>query len=376
MNSRTPLARKVYFEVTNTCNFRCDFCPIHVSARKPQFMDYEILGSGVDQVAEDRIADTVGFHVLGEPLLYPRILDAVSHAHGRGLNTVLTTNGALLTPEMVRSLCRAGLGEMMISLQMLGPEAHQGRGTALPFEEYYSRVVEAVAQMGRKGERTRVQIVTMSTWSRRFFDVDRPMHIGANAHGFADRLTDLFQDIYQAVGRPVPRTEIQRAVRRLNPLRPWYLRVDERISVSILPFVDWGNAFTARKVFPARFGYCSYLLSNIGVLSNGEVTICCGDYDGKASLGNLGDSSLASLLRSEPARTLARGQERMRLVHPHCQRCFGSTHPAKAAFKGLASVCLFKLAGFRPGAKQKERRLLRPGCPQAVGVPSQASAHL
>jgi hypothetical protein len=134
--------------------------------------------------------------------------------------------------------------------------------------------------------------------------------------------------------------------------------VDERVSVSIVPFIDWGNAFTSRRVYPARFGYCSYALNNIGVLSSGEVTICCGDYDGKAALGNLRERPLDLLLSSEPAQAIRNGLDHMRLVHPHCQKCFGSTNPAKAALKGLASICLFKLAGMRPGGEQKVRALL------------------
>jgi MoaA/NifB/PqqE/SkfB family radical SAM enzyme len=321
-------------------------------------MDYGLFRSAVDQIAGDRIAGTVGFHVLGEPLLYPRIAEAVEYARGRGLDTVLTTNGSLLTPETVRNLMGAGLGTLMISLQMLDAEAHRCRESRLSFEEYYARIVAAIGQVRRESRQTEVQVVTMNTWTRRFFDVDRPMRIAGSGRDLPARLVGVFHDVYRAVGREAPRAEIERAVRRLNPLKPSYLRVDERVLLSILPFMDWGNAFTTRRVYPAHVGYCSYLLDNIGVLSNGEVTICCGDYDGVTSLGNLREHSLASLLNSEPAQALREGLERMRLVHPHCRRCFGSTNPARAVVKGLVSVGVFKLAGFRAGEVQGERRLL------------------
>lgn len=368
---------KVYLEVTNACNFRCGFCPIHVSSRKPQFMDYALFRSGVDQIAQERIADTVGFHVLGEPLLYPHILDAVEYAHAQGLRTVLTTNGSLLTPDVVQGLAAAGLSTLIISLQMLGTEAHQCRGAALSYEAYYRRVAEAIGQLWRSSRCTQVQLVTMSTWTKRFFDIDRDVGIEANSRGFRPRLVSLFDNLYRATGRPVPRARLQQAVGRLSGPQAWHLRVDERVSVSIVPFIDWGNAFTSRRVYPARRGYCSYALNNIGVLSSGEVTICCGDYDGKTSLGNLRDRPLASLLSSEPAQAIRAGLDHMRLVHPHCQHCFGSTNPAKAAFKGLASICLFKLGGVRPGGEQKLRALLPEDVgryPQVLGAPGTGSA--
>jgi MoaA/NifB/PqqE/SkfB family radical SAM enzyme len=110
-------------------------------------MDHELFRAGVDQTVVGGIADTIGFHVLGEPLLYPNILDAVGYAHHRGLHTVLTTNGSLLTPEMVQGLARAKLGVLIISLQMLGAEAHQCREARLSYEDYYGRVLDAVGQI-------------------------------------------------------------------------------------------------------------------------------------------------------------------------------------------------------------------------------------
>jgi hypothetical protein len=347
MRENSAMVQRVYFEVTNACNFRCDFCPICVSTRRPRCMDLSLFQAGVDQIAERRIADSVGFHVLGEPLLYPHILDAVGYARAQGLRTGLTTNGSMLTADRVQGLLDAGLHALNISLQMIGPEAHECRESGLSYEEYLQRVMGALSQMRRANHRPEVEIMTMGTWSRPFFDVDRPMRLSGGGQGTADRLACLFHEVHLALGMRVSRDDVRRSVRRLSPLMPWRVRVDESVSVSMLPFMDWGNAFTTRKVHPAPFGYCNYLMNNIGVLSNGEVTVCCGDYDGKTSLGNLADSPLSMLLESEPAQAMKRGLQHLRLVHPHCGRCLGSTNPIRAAFKGLASACVFKRAQSR-----------------------------
>jgi hypothetical protein len=91
----------------------------------------------------------------------------------------------------------------------------------------------------------------------------------------------------------------------------------------------------------------------VGVLSNGEVTICCADFDGKTSLGNLGTESLASMLSSPSARAIREGFEDLKVVHPYCQRCIGSTNRVKAAIKGLVSIYLFKLLNFQPAEVQE-----------------------
>jgi hypothetical protein len=96
----------------------------------------------------------------------------------------------------------------------------------------------------------------------------------------------------------------------------------------------------------------------VGILSSGEVTICCADFDGHTSLGNLRTESLAVLLSSDKARRIREGFEEMKIVHPYCQRCFGSTNRVKALFKGLASIYFFRMLKFQP-AEVKQVAMLR-----------------
>jgi radical SAM protein with 4Fe4S-binding SPASM domain len=153
--------------------------------------------------------------------------------------------------------------------------------------------------------------------------------------------------------------EVKNALRRLSLLKPRLIRIDDHFAVSVLPFWDWGNAFTSRKVYPAKIGFCGYALNNVGVLSNGEVTICCSDYDGKTSLGNLRAESLTSILSSEQARAIREGFQKMKIVHPYCQRCIGSTNRIKTVFKGLVSICLFQVLKLQPAGKMGEVSLFQ-----------------
>jgi hypothetical protein len=139
------------------------------------------------------------------------------------------------------------------------------------------------------------------------------MRIAPNARGLPVRLVSLFEDLYDTVGKWIPRAELQRAVKRLNPLKPWVVRLDERIS-PVDPGSWTGATPSPRARCTPLFLAIAAMMNNIGVLS-GEVTICCGDYDGKTSLGNLQDTSLTALLTSQPAQAIRAGMERLRLVH-------------------------------------------------------------
>jgi MoaA/NifB/PqqE/SkfB family radical SAM enzyme len=67
----------------------------------------------------------------GEPLLYPELLPALARSQELGLNTILCTNGALLTPPLIRQLKHAGLDTLIISIDAASEELHD-RHRGLP----------------------------------------------------------------------------------------------------------------------------------------------------------------------------------------------------------------------------------------------------
>jgi radical SAM protein with 4Fe4S-binding SPASM domain len=78
-------------------------------------------------------------------------------------------------------------------------------------------------------------------------------------------------------------------------------------------------------VIEAEHGFCFGMRDHFAILYSGDVVLCCIDFDGKTSLGNLNQRSLAEILRSPELEEIVKGFHRGRLVHPHCRRCLGST---------------------------------------------------
>ena len=66
---------------------------------------------------------TVAFMGLGEPLLHPRFLDMVLLAKRRGLRTEVTTNALLLTTGLASGLLKAGLDQLVVSIDGASAEA-------------------------------------------------------------------------------------------------------------------------------------------------------------------------------------------------------------------------------------------------------------
>jgi MoaA/NifB/PqqE/SkfB family radical SAM enzyme len=103
---------------TRRCNLACGYCNEydHVSAPVPT----DVMLRRVDLLAGFRtgIVGITG----GEPLMHPEIDVIIKRIRHHGMMAGMITNGYLLTPEKIRSLNRAGLDYLQISIDNLEPD--------------------------------------------------------------------------------------------------------------------------------------------------------------------------------------------------------------------------------------------------------------
>jgi len=109
--------------VTNACNAHCRFCSFpQVAARDRVWADPERLFRGLHALKK------AGVQYLsitgGEPMLYPELLPAMALGRQLGLEMILCTNGALLTPGLIRKLKALDLHTFIISLDAASPQDH------------------------------------------------------------------------------------------------------------------------------------------------------------------------------------------------------------------------------------------------------------
>ena len=84
--------RHLFIETTAACNLTCTYCP---RERRGNHMDYALFTRLVDE-ATHYGRRSFSLHLFGEPLLYPKILDAISYLKARHHTVLLTTNGTHL----------------------------------------------------------------------------------------------------------------------------------------------------------------------------------------------------------------------------------------------------------------------------------------
>ena len=112
-----PLQCSLY--VTDQCNLDCAYCTEYDNSRPhPSLDDLTRWLTKIRDLGTVRVA-LVG----GEPLMHPDIVELVRRARSLGLAVSLTTNGFLLSKELVADLDRAGLEVMQISVDRMTPSA-------------------------------------------------------------------------------------------------------------------------------------------------------------------------------------------------------------------------------------------------------------
>ena len=86
--------RHIFLETTANCNLSCEYCP---REKIKEDMSFDLFKEIVDECSKYG-ARSFSLHLFGEPLLYPKIIEAIRYIKQRNRRhtILLTTNGTLL----------------------------------------------------------------------------------------------------------------------------------------------------------------------------------------------------------------------------------------------------------------------------------------
>lgn len=107
----------VQVETSSYCNMVCLGCPQKDMTRSRGFMDPELFEKIVDELGNYR--SRVWLHYMGEPLMHPKIFDLIEYASGKLSYFGMSSNGILLTRDMIERILDSELQRFEISLDSL-----------------------------------------------------------------------------------------------------------------------------------------------------------------------------------------------------------------------------------------------------------------
>ncbi len=229
--------------------------------------------------ALDGVTKYVYYHVMGEPLLHPRLPEFIRRASEKGFRSVVTTNGTLL-PRLGDELIASGVYKVNISVHSL-EEASEA-----DFAAYTDGCFDFADKASRAGV-----LVILRLWNSNY-------ESGGNMR-ILERLRRRFFD-----GEWVSAPNGARIRHRLH------LEYGERFDWPDKEAEDGGN-----NVF------CYALSDHFAILCDGSVVPCCLDRNGVLTLGNIFSQPLDKILDSDRARAMLEGFKRRSCTEELCCRC-------------------------------------------------------
>lgn len=273
--------KKIYIEITNSCNFDCSFC--FKTARATKFMTPDKFRLVVEKIRP--FTDYIYLHVLGEPLLHPRLDEILSIAEEVGININITTNGGLLERKK-EMLLKHSIRQINISLH----DAEEN--IAKDKWEVYLQTA-----MGFALEAAPKSYVSLRLWNTSNAE-------SAEFNAFClTKISDKFN---------LSLTQLEEKTNGNG------LKLAEHIFFNRAPRFEWPDENGAPSQTKKT---CYALRDHIAILADGQVVPCCLDADANLSLGNIFTENLAEILQKDRAVNIKKGFEQHKIVEPLCATC-------------------------------------------------------
>jgi radical SAM protein with 4Fe4S-binding SPASM domain len=277
---------KVNIEISNICNLQCTFCPEVIRSKK--MMDLDLFEKIIPQVGP--LTEQVTFHLMGEPLVHPKLEAMIEICGKHKVPIFLVSNGVLLNEKRAELLLNPAFRQVCFSLHSY-PDNYPDRDPS----EYLRKIFEFT----QRALEVRPDLyINYRLWNLK----EANEHNQNNDHYFAE-----IEKYFNLNFRRNIDVRVQKSVRILNRL---YLHFDTRFD---WPGIDLPIIGTK--------GTCKGLSNHFGILVDGTVVPCCLDKEGKIPLGNAKETSIVDILQSEKAAKIFKGFRERKLLEPLCQRC-------------------------------------------------------
>lgn len=277
---KTP--RYLDVELTNCCNFQCCFCPTGTKSmnRMRGYMQPEVVEAICDNVKKYDVPG-VRFIRWGEPTLHPEYIEILKKMKSTGTLIHINTNGSLMTANQMRALIDMGLDSIKFSFQ----GADEGTYNEMRQGGEYSKLLGIIREFNQiRGDRD-FPFIQISTTLTSETD-DQIENFKHDVEGLCD---------YYNIGY----TQLDHlSVKDMN------VNDEQKQKIEKLQARERKNHI--------RSMVCPEAFDKLSINWNGDVTLCCSDYDNFMTIGNILDNDLQQLFTSKAAeqyrRVIAAGE--------------------------------------------------------------------
>jgi radical SAM protein with 4Fe4S-binding SPASM domain len=328
-----PATSSFFLELTNKCNFHCEFCPSDSQTRLHGYMEMSLVKKILDEISQKKIVPTINLHLMGEPTLHPKLNEILAYAKSKNVSVALTTNGSTMVKKRVPKLLDNISGSIVASLMTPTEETYKIRGeVGLSWDRYvdnFRLLIQEHLKKILRGDKIEYEIIF------------RIMVSNENRKGTAKVLESpkSIQENYDEWSNFTKNTEKELGLipfnrEKINPDKAFAMLGNGSLEVSYLLQknikIQFWRAFTFAntrvsddyKLEPEKkTQFCPHPFQDFGVLWNGDVSLCCLDYDATLKVGNVNDHSVEDVMKSEASNKLRASMHGLEKLHPTCVKC-------------------------------------------------------
>ena len=273
--------KKIYIEITNSCNFDCSFC--FKTTRQKKFMSVEEFRFIVEKIRP--FTNYIYLHVLGEPLLHPQLDEILTIAENSCLNINITTNGSLLEKKK-EILLKHSIRQINISLHDAEENIRKDK-----WNEYLQSSLDFATEQAKN---TYICLRLWNTTNEKSVEFNA---LCLEKMGLAFNLSiELLNKETNGNG----------------------LKLSDHIFLQRSPRFEWPDESSIGEQIQKT---CYALRDHIAILSDGQVVPCCLDADANMKLGDIFTENLVDILDTKRAKDIKKGFEQRKVVEPICATC-------------------------------------------------------
>ena len=327
-----PATAFFFLELTNKCNFHCEFCPSDSQTRLQGFMELSLVKKIFDEISQKKIVKQVALHLMGEPTLHPKLNDILTYAKSKNVKIALTTNGSTLVKKKVPKLLDSISGKIVASLMTPTEETYKIRGDVrLSWDRYidnFRLLIQEHLKKISRGEKIAYQIII------RIMVTEKSIKGNVKVLESSKDIQDSYNEWSDFVGatekelglKPFKRPEIDsaRTFSLLGEYEEMSYNLQKGITIQFWRAFTFANSRVSEEYkleTQKKTQYCPHPFTDFGVLWNGDVSLCCLDYDGTLKVGNVKKHSVEDVLKNIGSKKLRASMYGLEKLHPTCQKC-------------------------------------------------------
>ncbi len=256
--------KKVYVEITNSCNLNCKFCI--KNDRKVEYISINNFKLLLNKL--ENYTDYLYFHVLGEPLLHPHINELIDIA-SNNFKINITTNGYL-----INNIKTTNIRQLNISLHSFNDKYK------IDLKKYLDNIFNKIDTLPNT-------YISLRLWVKNKYNKD---------------IINYINNRYKI--------SIDKNIKNY--------KINNHIFINNFHEFIWPNL---DNDYYSEEGTCYALIDHLGILVDGTIIPCCLDSKGIINLGNIYKDNLEDILKSDRVVNIIKNFKNNKKCEELCKHC-------------------------------------------------------